>query len=158
MIRGGGWPGRGGGMGTGRDVSVGGGDDSRRHHHRRRYCLSVIPSIIHRFLYSFVEKEKITFSTFFSDFWRTHAHVLFWGHWHPLFGFLVTSPLGLKVRKFSALFISQKQKQCTFPWDSSLVLHLQTSTVSWLLAKLLAYIYCCQQRSGSWGLRLPPDS
>ena len=35
-------------------------------------------------------------------FWRTH--VLFWGHWYPCFGFLVTSPLGFKARVGSALF------------------------------------------------------
>ena len=28
----------------------------------------------------------------------------FWGHWYPCFGFLVTSPLGFKVRVGSALF------------------------------------------------------
>ena len=30
-------------------------------------------------------------------FGRTHTHVLFWGHWYPCLGFLVTSPLGFKV-------------------------------------------------------------
>ena len=39
---------------------------------------------------------------FFKGFWRTH--VLFWGHWYPCFGFLVTSPLGFKARVGSALF------------------------------------------------------
>ena len=33
---------------------------------------------------------------FFKYFWRTI--VLFWGHWYPCFGFLVTSPLGFKAR------------------------------------------------------------
>ena len=33
------------------------------------------------------------------------THVLFWGHWYPCFGFLVTSPLGFKARVGSALFI-----------------------------------------------------
>ena len=32
------------------------------------------------------------------------AHVLFWGHWYPCFGFLVTSPLGFKARVGSVLF------------------------------------------------------
>ena len=32
------------------------------------------------------------------SFWQTHTHVLFWGHWYPCFGFLVTSPLGFKTR------------------------------------------------------------
>ena len=39
---------------------------------------------------------------FLKSFWRTH--VLFWGHWYPCFGFLVTSPLGFKARVGSALF------------------------------------------------------
>ena len=30
------------------------------------------------------------------SFWRTC--VLFWGHWYPCFGFLVTSPSGFKAR------------------------------------------------------------
>ena len=29
---------------------------------------------------------------------------LFWGHWYPCFGFLVTSSLGFKARVGSALF------------------------------------------------------
>ena len=37
-------------------------------------------------------------------FCPTHSHVLFWGHWYPCFGFLVTSPLGFKARVGSALF------------------------------------------------------
>ena len=35
-------------------------------------------------------------------FWLTH--VLFWGHWNPCCGFLVTSPLGFKAKVGSALF------------------------------------------------------
>ena len=37
-------------------------------------------------------------------FCRTHSHVLFWGHWYPCLGFLVTSSLGFKARVASALF------------------------------------------------------
>ena len=33
-----------------------------------------------------------------------NSHVLFWGHWYPSFGFLLTSPLGFKARVGSALF------------------------------------------------------
>ena len=33
---------------------------------------------------------------------RTHSHVLFWGHWNPCFGFLITSSLGSKP-EWSAL-------------------------------------------------------
>ena len=36
------------------------------------------------------------FLSFF--FCRTHSHVLFWGHWYPCVGFLVTSPQGFKAR------------------------------------------------------------
>ena len=48
-----------------------------------------------------VNRLKTSFF-FFLNFWRTH--VLFWGHWYPCFGFLVTSPLGFKARVGSALF------------------------------------------------------
>ena len=44
----------------------------------------------------------ITIFFFKKSFWRTH--VLFWGHWYPCFGLLVTSPLGFKARVCSALF------------------------------------------------------
>ena len=43
-----------------------------------------------------------SFFFFFKMFWRTI--VLLWGHWHPCFGFLVTSSLGFKARVGSALF------------------------------------------------------
>ena len=52
---------------------------------------------------SFIVEIASTFF-FFKYFWRTHTHVLFWGHWYPCFGFLVTSPLGFKARVGSALF------------------------------------------------------
>ena len=63
---------------------------------------------------------------FFKSFWRTH--VLFWGHWYPCFGFLVTSPLGFKARVGSALFaIFAEANVMYIPQDSPLVLHLLTS-------------------------------
>ena len=63
---------------------------------------------------------------FFKVFWRTD--VLFWGHWYPCFGFLVTSPLGFKARVGSALFtIFAKANEMYIPQDSPLVLHLPTS-------------------------------
>ena len=63
---------------------------------------------------------------FFKSFWRTH--VLFWGHWYPCFGFLVTSPLVFKARVGSALFaISAEANVMYIPQDSPLVLHLPTS-------------------------------
>ena len=56
------------------------------------------------------------------------THVLFWGHWYPCFGFLVTSPLGLKARVGSALFaIFAEVNVMYIPQDSPLVLHLLTS-------------------------------
>ena len=48
------------------------------------------------------KNSTIFFFFFFKSCWRTH--VLFWGHWYPCFGFLVTSPLGFKARVGSALF------------------------------------------------------
>ena len=66
------------------------------------------------------------FSFFLKVFWRTH--VLFWGHWYPCFGFLVTSPLGFKARVGSALFaIFAEANVMYIPQDSPLVLHLPTS-------------------------------
>ena len=56
------------------------------------------------------------------------THVLFWGHWYPCFGFLVTSPLGFKARVGSALFaIFAEANVMYIPQDSPLVLHLPTS-------------------------------
>ena len=66
------------------------------------------------------------FFFFLKSFWRTH--VLFWGHWYPCFGFLVTSPLGFKARVGSALFaIFAEANVMYIPQDSPLVLHLPTS-------------------------------
>ena len=55
------------------------------------------------------EKIKVVFLLLFcfcflSSFCQTHSHVLCWGHWYPCFGFLVTSPLGFKVRMGPVLF------------------------------------------------------
>ena len=43
-----------------------------------------------------------SYTTFLKKFWW--IYVLFWGHWYPCFGLLVTSPLGFKARVGSALF------------------------------------------------------
>ena len=51
----------------------------------------------------------ISFNFFLKFFCRTHSHVLFWGHWYPCFGFLVTSPLGFKARVGSALFTLRRR-------------------------------------------------
>ena len=52
---------------------------------------------LHSVVNSFVPLRTLFFFLFFfKSFWRTH--VLFWGHWYPCFGFLVTSPLGFKAR------------------------------------------------------------
>ena len=48
------------------------------------------------------KKKKKKKTGFFKSFLRTH--VLFWGHWYPCFGFLVTSPLGFKAKLGSTLF------------------------------------------------------
>ena len=80
-----------------------------------------------------------TFFFFFKSFWRTH--VLFWGHWYPCYGFLVTSPLGFKARVGSALF--------TFFCGGEYNLHSPRSTTcqplgSWCAA---SHFPC---RSGPW--------
>ena len=60
---------------------------------------------------------------FFKYFWRTHSHVLFWGHWYPCFGFLVTSPLGFKARVGCLIRIAEANVMYV-PWDQPLVLHI----------------------------------
>ena len=66
------------------------------------------------------------FFKFFKKFWRTY--VLFWGHWYPCFGFLVTSPLGFKARVGSALLaIFAEANVMYIPQDLPLVLHVPTS-------------------------------
>ena len=52
-------------------------------------------------------EPKVSVNNFF--FCRTHSHVLFWGHWYPCFGFLVTSHVGFKARVGSALFALWRQ-------------------------------------------------
>ena len=56
-------------------------------------------------------------------FWQTHTHVLFWGHWYPCFGFLVTSPLGFKARVGCHIRIAGANVMY-IPWDPPLVLHV----------------------------------
>ena len=51
---------------------------------------------------------------FFKSFWQTHA--LFWGHWYPCFGFLVTSSLGFKARVGSALFAIFAEADVMYLW------------------------------------------
>ena len=58
----------------------------------------------------------------------THSHVLFWEHWYPCFGFLVTSPLGFKARTRGICLICIVGANVMYvPWDPPLVLHMQTS-------------------------------
>ena len=70
-------------------------------------------------------------------FWQTHSHVLdlFFSHWYPCFGFLVKSPLGIKVRVGSALLAFAEANVMYIPWDPSLVLYiaslLMVSIVGW---------------------------
>ena len=70
-----------------------------RHQRHRAPCCAVSSRVNVSCMLFKTEKQDRT-ETFF--FWRTH--VLFWGHWYPCFGFLVTSPLGFKARVGSALF------------------------------------------------------
>ena len=66
----------------------------------------------------------------------------FWGHWYPCFGFLVTSPLGLKAR-VSCLIRIAEANVMYIPRDPPLVLHLLTSC--WLLWRTAGPVptYCC---------------
>ena len=69
--------------------------------------------------------ENFFFFFFFLKFFcRTHSHVLFWGHWYPCFGFLVTSPLGFKARVGSALIRIAEANVMYISWDPPLVLHI----------------------------------
>ena len=55
---------------------------------------------------------------------KFNTHVLFWLHWYPCFGFLVTCPLGFKARVGCLIHIA---KANVHPQDPPLVLHLPTS-------------------------------
>ena len=52
------------------------------------------------------------FLSFLKFFCRTHSHVLFWGHWYPCFGFLVTSPLVSKPEQYVGILV----KNCVSTW------------------------------------------
>ena len=53
----------------------------------------------------------------------------FWGLWYPCFGFLVTSPLGLKARVVCLIcvFFFAEANVMYIPQDAPLVLHMPTS-------------------------------
>ena len=87
-------------------------------------------------------KDKFLFWFFLKSFWWTH--VLFWGHWYPCFGFLVTSPLGFKARVGCLIRIAEVNVMY-IPWDPPLVLHLPTS---WQLARSQSCPHILLQR---WG-------
>ena len=55
------------------------------------------------------------------------THVLFWGHWYPCFGFLVTYPLGSKPEWVLPYSLFAEANVMYIPWDPPLVLHLPTS-------------------------------
>ena len=84
---------------------------------------------------------------FFLSFCRTHTHVLFWGHWFPCFGFLVTSPLGFKARVGSALFAFWEANVMYIPQDPPLVLHMPTSWQS------VCHQSCPPHTVARWGCR-----
>ena len=44
------------------------------------------------------QQVKEVFRNLFFKSFLTDTRVLFWGHWYPCFGFLVTSPLGFKAK------------------------------------------------------------
>ena len=86
---------------------------------------------------------------FFKSFWRTH--VLFWGHWYPCFGFLVTSPLGFKARVSSALFaIFAEANVMYISQDSPLVLHLPTCWQPVRSRCAAGHFPTCMCRGGTW--------
>ena len=63
------------------------------------------PFCVQREPFLFLERDLTCIRYFFlKKFCRAHSHVLFWGHWYPCFGFLVTSHLGFKARVGSALY------------------------------------------------------
>ena len=64
-----------------------------------------------------LKKQKI--KNFFESFW--HTHVLFWDHWCPCFGFLVTSPLDFKARVGCLIQFFAKANDMYIPWDPCLV-------------------------------------
>ena len=68
---------------------------------------------------SFMNLQNLNFNFFSIFFCHTHSHALFWGHWYPCFGFLVTSPLGFKAREGSFLFAFILLT--VFHWDSMMI-------------------------------------
>ena len=62
---------------------------------------------------------------FLKSFWRTH--VFFGATGTPVFGFLVTSPLGFQSQSGFCLIRIAEANVMYIPRDSSLVLHLPTS-------------------------------
>ena len=73
----------------------------------RTFCRVVL---VKSMSYSNLQTVRFEFFFFFLNFFcRTHSHVIFWGHWYPCFGFLVTSPLGFKARVGSALFTLRRR-------------------------------------------------
>ena len=95
-------------------------------------------------------KHLSTYSFFFLFFKKVfgRTHVLFWGHWYPCFGFLVTSPLGLKARVGSALFPIFCGGECN--------VHSPRFTSGATLADLLVassaagHFPTCISRGGTW--------
>ena len=53
------------------------------------------------------------------------TYVLFWGHWYPCFGFLVTSPLGFQSQSgFCLIHHIAEANVMYIPGDPPLVLHI----------------------------------
>ena len=75
--------------------------------HRTRdlwFCDRLLCSIQSNFLHLYViycdwlQHWLVSANSFLKCFWRTHSHVLFWGHCYLCFGFLVTPRLGFKAK------------------------------------------------------------
>ena len=79
----------------------------------QKFTNSTAKLILFKTIVMAIFKHEVLFTVFFFFFFfffcRTHSHVLFWGHWYPCFGFLVTSPLGFKARVDSALFALRRR-------------------------------------------------
>ena len=91
----------------------------------------VINSSGTREISEYVHMEKSSKQLFIkvynSSVFLAETCVLFWGHWYPWFGFLVTSFLGFKARVGSALFVCFMEENVIYiPRDAPLVLHLST--------------------------------
>ena len=64
------------------------------------------------------------FFFFFKYFWRTHTHVLFWGHWYPCFWISGDVSSGFQSQSGFCLIRIAEANVMYIPWDPPLVLHV----------------------------------